>query len=174
MKHVLPQVIVGVVIVLASVYLTGWMIHIAPDIPDTDPVQQVELVPEHPVLYGLAKYGSFALPLLGLGIVIAGVYRADSGRPASLRGSAYLAVSGILIVGLGIVILIWGFPTSFHSVQPVTTGNGEFLLHVFSNPGYLHEIPQNVTFSLVFVGLLATGYGIVHYLKTNKETARPA
>ncbi len=174
MKRGLPQVIVGVVIVLASVYLTGWMIHIAPSIPHTDPVQQVELVPDHPVLYGAAKYGSLALPLLGAGIIIAGVYRAAGGKLASLRGSAYLAVSGMLIVALGITILIWGFPTSFHSVQPVITENGDQMMHVFSNPGYLHEVPQNIAFSLVPVGLLAAGYGIVQYLKTNKEAGQPA
>lgn len=174
MKHGLPQVIVGIVIVLASVYLTGWMIHIAPDIPDRDPVQQVELLPDHPVLYGIAKYGSLALPLLGMGIIIAGVYQAAGGKLASLRGSAYLTVSGILIVALGVVILIWGFPTSFHSTQPVTNGSGEYFMHVFSNPGYLHEVPQNIAFSLVPVGLLAAGYGIVQYLKTNRETGQPA
>ncbi len=180
MKLSIMQIVLGVIIILAACYITGWMIHQAPDQlrhpwHDNDGTTDwVDVVPEHEFLFNTARYGSYLLPFLGIFIVIINTIQATKGG-TNIGGFALAGIiAGVMTAGIGFIIIGWGYPTTFNAVTPegvVVPEGTEILKKIFTNPGRSHIAVQSATGLLLLIGLAVSGIGIAQLVKSKKNAA---
>jgi hypothetical protein len=171
MKLSITQMILGILIIFAAVYVTGWMIHEAPK-QYTQPVidaagktTYVAVVPEDEALFTVSRYSSYALPILGVIILIIGV--AGTIKKEANKYSLVITniVAGVLIAALSYIISRWGFPTDFHSLTPAIGGT---LLSINTNPGNSLFNVHLASWVMSLAGLAILGCGIAQLTKVKK------
>jgi len=167
MKLSITQLIMGIVIILAACYVTGWMIHKAPSelrksLPDSG--ISVDVVPEDEALFKVSRYGSYLLPVIGIFLVIGGTLQAAGGG-TNRRGLAIGAIiAGVLVTSLAFIIATWGYPTTFVAAEP----GGSNLIKIFGNPGRTLINIRYLTAAMILPGLAVVGVGIAQLIKSGK------
>jgi hypothetical protein len=167
MKLAITQVVLGIIIIMASLWVTGWMIYQSPHElaqRTLDGGYYFDVVPEHNTLFIIARYGSYALPVLGILLVISGTVRAASKTNKRFWPPLNIAI-GILVASLAFVIATWGYPTTFFNAAP---GGDTLLLRSFGNPGYDEIRAQWMSAALLLPALAALGVGIAQLVKLKK------
>jgi len=160
MKSGIPQIVVGVIIILISVYITGWMVHEAPDTlrqpaPDfVGGVEYVDVVPENALLFNIGRYGSWALPVLGAAIIVAGT------KQRHRVSARVIIICGVLTAVIGVIIAVWGFPTSFDVLQP---GTAESIGKLIIDPGTEYVLLHFFSYFTIPLGLLALALGLIQH-----------
>ena len=169
MKLAITQVVSGIVIIMAALWVTGWMIYQAPHElgqRNLDGGYYYNVVPTHETLFTISRYCSFALPVLGILQVIGGTIKSAGKTTRRFWPLLNIAI-GVVAVALVFVIATWGYPTSFHEVG--NTG-GDHLVVLFSNPSHQQIQTQRITAALIIPGLAALGVGIAQLVKSKKTT----
>jgi hypothetical protein len=173
MKLAVTQVVLGIVIIIAALWVTGWMIYhdegtFRNPVTGADgELSWVKMAPEHVNLYRIARYGSFALPVLGILLVISGTIQAVK-RSAQRFPVILQITAGVLVAALAVFIPTWGFPTTYYSVDP---GSGDQLLKMFSSSSREVIAAQYSAAALVLPGLAAVAVGIAQLVKLRKTTS---
>jgi len=174
-KRSIAQTALGVIIILAACYVTGWMIHKAPD-QLTHPVldnagitTSIDVIPKDEALFNVARYGSYLLPVLGIFLVIAGTVQAARGRASIKSLAVSCIITGLLVAGASIIITTWGYPTSF--VTPHGAPDRSYL-RIFANYGRSLTFIRYLSVSLILPGLAVVGVGIVQLVKSRKQAEK--
>jgi len=169
MKLSITQLILGVLIVFAACFIVGWMTYNAPDslrqpqLDDTGTRTYIDVVPDHKALFDVSRYGSYLLPALGILLIITGAVQAARADTRTRNLAVATLAAGALTGALAYIITVYGFPTSFHSIEP----DAENLMHgTFINPGPSQIITQELTGVTTLLGLAVTGCGIAQLVKT--------
>jgi hypothetical protein len=170
MKLSVTQIILGVLIIFAACYVTGWMIHTP--VPHTYPVTDndgkvtyVDVIPEDEALYNVSLFGSYLLPVLGvLVLIISTIQTVRAGaRTRSLMITNIIA--GVLVAALALIITNGGYPTTFHAIMPAGSDTS---LTIETNPGRSLLGVHLVTSATFLLGLAVCGIGITQYVKSLK------
>lgn len=173
MKLSRTQIVLGVLIVFAACYITGWMIHKAPSqlrqpLPDSGgDVTYVDVIPEHEALFNVSRYGSYLLPVLGVFVLIIGTVQAVKSEARTRRLAAAGIIAGLLIAALAFIITTWGYPTTFHMVMPE---GSDTAVTIFGNPGRTLVGVQLISGAMFLLGLVVLGVGITQLVKSRKLT----
>jgi len=174
MKLSITQMVLGVLIVFAACWVTGWMIYRAPQqlsqpIPDEEGriVDYIDVLPQDNTQFNIARYGSYLLPVFGVFLIIGGAISvarsvADKRIPAVLN-----IIAGVLTAGLAWVIVTWGYPTTFHTGPPELTGS---TLIIHTNPGRSLLGVHSATTAILILGLAVIGIAVVQLVKSRKLT----
>jgi hypothetical protein len=172
MKLSVTQVVLGIIIILAACYVTGWMIHKAPSqltqtmIDNAGKTTYIDAIPENEAMFKIAMYGSYLLPVLGIFLVISGAVQAARGGKTIKSLAILCIISGVLVAGASIIITTWGYPTTFVTPHPDENNR---LMMMFSNPGRSLVLIQAVSTFLLLPGLAAAGVGIAQLVKSKKK-----
>jgi hypothetical protein len=174
MKLAITQVVLGIIIILAAFWVTGWMIHEAPGlftqplINDSGKTSWVDVVPENGVQFSIARYSSYALPFFGIFLVIAASVYAARGKPVKSSLAFTHVIIGLLTAAIAYFIISYGYPTSFRAVQP----NEHGLLMLFESMyGGWTAVIRELSSAILFIsGLAAVGVGIAQLVKSKKTT----
>ena len=172
MKLSLAQIILGALIILAASYVTGWMVHKAPSElsqpnPDTTSTQKyLEVVPEHNLLFNVARYGSYLLPIIGIFLLVSGAVENVKTEARNRNWLITDIVGSLLVATLAFIITIWGYPTTFHVVMPE---NSDLMRTIFTNPGRTMVAVQTISGVLFFLGLSVLGISIAQLVKSGKK-----
>jgi hypothetical protein len=172
MKLSITQAALGVIIILAACYVTGWMIHKAPS-QLTQPLLDgvagkttyIDVVPKDEAPFNIARYGSYLLPALGIFLVITGTVMAARGGKTIKSLAISTIVAGGIVAILAFIITTWGYPTTFVSPHPDENNR---MMMMFSNPGRSLILVQSVSAFLLLSGLAAVGVGIAQLVKSRK------
>jgi flagellar basal body-associated protein FliL len=174
MKLSITQIILGVLIIFAACYITGWMIHEAPHqftqlvSNNTGGVTYINVVPEDERLFNVSRYGSYALPVLGVLVLIIGTIQSAKADARNRRLIIINIVAGFLIAALAFIITRWGYPTQFHTAP----GGGSNII-IFANPGRSLLGLQSASGIMVAFGLAVLGVGIAQLIKARKTQNAP-
>jgi hypothetical protein len=173
-KLSITQIALGVLIILAACYVTGWMIHKAPGqlrqpvVDNAGKTTYIDAIPESEALFNIARYSSYVLPVIGIFLVIAGTVQAARGRVISSGLAVSCIIAGALIVASGFIITNYGYPTTFHAPHGAPDGS---YLTIFANYGRSLTFIRYLSASLVLPGLAAVGVGIAQLAKSRKPAA---
>lgn len=171
MKLSVTQAILGVLIIFAAVYVTGWMIHEAPSqytqtlVTDDGKTTYIDVVPDNEGLFSVSRYGSYALPVFGVLVLIIGMLQSVK---ASARNRSLITVSiiaGALTAVLAYIITMWGYPTTFRFTPPEGIN---MLGIILTNPGRAFVGLQLASGLMVMLGLAMFGVGIAQLVKSRK------
>ncbi len=171
MKLSVTQAILGVLIIFAAVYVTGWMIHEAPSqytqplVTDAGKTTYIDVVPEDEGLFNVARYGSYALPVLGVLVLVIGTIQSVK---AGARNRSLITVSiiaGLITAALAYIITMWGYPTTFHFTPPEGIN---MLGMILTNPGRSLIGVQSASGIMTASGLAVLGVGIAQLVKSRK------
>ncbi len=173
MKLSITQVVLGVLIILASFYVTGWMIHEAPDqysqrtFDENGKMTWVDVVPQDEVQFSIARYGSYALPLFGIFLVISASVYASKRSPVKGSLAIIAIITGLLTAAMAYIIIRYGYPNTFRAVQP----NEKGLLIMFGSMhgGWTVVIRESCSAILFLSGLAVTGINIAQLIKSRKK-----
>jgi hypothetical protein len=174
MKLSIAQTALGVIIILAACYVTGWMALKAPDqlthqVPAGDgKVSYVDAVPEDYTLFNIARYGAWLLPVIGVFLVIAGAAQAARGGMSYSGLAIPSIIAGALVVASGFIITNYGYPTTFHATHGAPDGS---FLTIFANYGRSLTFIRYLSALLVLPGLAAAGVGIAQLVKFKNPAA---
>ncbi|MFA5309566.1 MAG: hypothetical protein WC370_08815 [Dehalococcoidales bacterium] len=172
MKLSVPQIVLGVLIVFACCYVTGWMIFRAPDqsIPTTfftnETGRYFSLGPEHETLFNVSRYGSYLLPFLGVSLLIIGTVRVVKSGVFTRRFAAVDIIIGVVLAGLAVFIVCWGYPTTFLS-KAVPGSDDQFITII--DPGRGMIGPQLATGAIILFSVIVLGAGITRLVKSRKS-----
>lgn len=170
MKLSITQAILGVIIILNAVYITGWMIHESPSqlrqpMPDNNGgVTYVDVVPADESLFNVSRYGSYALPVLGVAALVIGVIQSVKADARKKSLFTIYVIAGLLIAVLAAIITRWGYPTEFHTFP----GGGSNTI-IFTNPGRSLLGVQSASGLMVAFGLAVLGCGITQLVLNRKK-----
>jgi hypothetical protein len=173
MKLSVTQIALGVLIILAACYVTGWMIHKAPGqltqpvIGDPGKTTYVDVIPKEEALFNIARYGSWLLPVTGIFLAIAGAVQAARERKTVKRLAISTITAGVIVAALGFIITTWGYPTTFMTAHHDANNR---LMMIFSNPGRSLVWIQSVSAFLVLPGLAVAGVGIAQLVKSRNKS----
>jgi hypothetical protein len=171
MKLSLAQIILGACIILAACYVTGWMIHKAPsELTQPEPgltstPKYIEVVPEHNVLFNVARYGSYLLPVIGIYLLVSGAIENVKTEARNRNWLITDIVAGLVVAALAFIITTWGYPTTFHEVMPE---NSELMRTIFTNPGRTMVAVQTISGVMILLGLSVLGVSIAQLVKSRK------
>lgn len=172
MKLSITQVALGVLIVFAACWVTGWMIYRAPQQlsqPAFDAegriVDYIDVLPQDNTQFNIARYGSYLLPVFGVFLIISGAIPAARGGTDKRPLAVLNIVAGVLIAGLALVIARWGYPTTFHTGPPELTGS---TMIINTNPGRSLLGIHWATIAILVFGLAVVGVVIAHLIKSRK------
>jgi len=171
MKLSITQLILGVLIIFASCFVTGWMTYEAPELlrqPDIDEagkITYVDVIPEHDVLFDISRYGSYLLPALGILLIISGAIQATRLNARTREMAVVVLVAGLVTAVLAYIIIAYGFPTSFNAVDPE---NGNRIRHFLGLMTKERGLTQAAAVLTSLFGLAAAGCGIAQLVKERK------
>jgi hypothetical protein len=174
MKSSITQIILGILIVFAACWVTGWMIYRAPQqlsqpVPDEEGriVDYIDVLPQNNTQFSIARYGSYLLPVFGVFLIIGGAIQAARGSTSKRILAVSNIIAGVLTAGLALVIVTWGYPTTFHTGPPELTGS---TMIIFTNPGRSQVAIESVSAALLPAGLAVAGIAVVQLIKSIKST----
>lgn len=171
MKLSVPQIVFSILIILASCYVTGWMIHEAPSLyrqPIPDPggdVTYVDVTPEDETLFSISRYSSYVLPALGILVLIISTVQSVKAESRSRLLVIINIVAGVLIATSAFFITRWGYPTEFHTA--IGTGS-DTIMWINVNPGRSLLGLQAASGALIPLGLAVFGCGIFQLISLRK------
>lgn len=171
MKLAITQTVLGVLIVLAALYIVGWMIHGVPSLlrmpvpGESGIMSYTDGIPKHEALFNTARYASGLIPVFGLVVLVAGTVQAVQTGKRRTKLIVIQMISGALIATVSILIGGWGYPTQF--TIPMPEGS-EVLKQVFINPGPVLIRVHGLTFLSFLLGLAVLGVGIAQYWKARR------
>jgi hypothetical protein len=169
-KLSIAQVVLAFFIVLASCYVTGWMIweatdlleQPAPDFPVA--VTNIELIQPHETLFNISRYGSVILPILGL-LVLTTSLVLSIRKAAPVRKLLTInIVATVLILILAIGIITYGDPQLSYTAREVEHGS---MITMFVLPDDFPIIVFS-TAAIFPLCLSALGCGIAQLVKSRK------
>ena len=170
MKLSITQMALGVLIVFAACFITGWMIFEAPDqLQRPAPYLPSELtiinvIQENGILINIARYSSLALPILGVLILIISTFQSAIPKLRTWRIILINMIAGFLIFTLTLIIAIWGYPT----ITYIATYEGsDLLVKIFSFPN-VPDYTMLIHLFLLPLGLAVFGIAIVQLIKSRK------
>jgi hypothetical protein len=172
MKLSITQIVLGVIIILAVCYITGWMIYKAPGelthpvLDNAGKTTYVDAIPENEGMFKIAMYGSYLLPVIGIFLVIAGAVQAARGGVSIKSLAISTIIAGVIVAALGFIITTWGYPTTFMTTHPDENNR---LMMMFSNPGRSLIFIQSVSGFLLLPGLAVAGVGIAQLVKSKNK-----
>ncbi len=169
MKLSITQIVLGILILLAACYIVGWMIFgaqtlLTMPVPDeNDVMRNVNVIPEHEVLFTTARYASGLVFGLGLVVLLTGAFQ---NRVESEKKLAIMQIiAGVLITAVSIFITRWGYPLVF--IVPMPEGSN-LLRSVNINPGPTMVFAIFLTVLTFLLGLAVLGVGIAQFIKARK------
>jgi hypothetical protein len=123
MKLTITQIILGTLVFLAAAYIVWWMVAGANELLDSTVLNEsgsyvANYTPDNETIFTFSRYASGVLAVLGLVVVATGALWKKAENRNSLTNIQI--ISGILIIVLSVIILIWGY--SFHSIAPFEGG----------------------------------------------------
>ena len=170
MKLSLTQIILGVLIIFAACYVTGWMIHEAPH-QLTQPLPNIpkgmaiiETIQENEALFNLARYGSLALPVLGALVLVIGTIQSVKAGTRTWRLITINIIAGVLITALAFVIGTWGYPTIYYTA---TLEGSDTLIKISTLPVSDRDVALAIGVTLL-LGLAVVGVSIAQIVKSQK------
>ncbi len=171
MKLSVTQMALGILIIFAACYVTGWMIYKAPSqfrqpMPnDTGGVTYIDVTPKDEGLFNVSRYGSYALPVLGVLVLIIGAIQSVKAKARARRLIITNVIAGVLVVALAIIITRWGYPTEFHTAMG---GGSDMILIINNNPVRSLLDVQSASGAILAFGLAVCGCGIAQLVKSRK------
>ena len=117
MKLSVTQVILGILIVLTACYVTFWMLRealtqyelVTPHFPVD--VTNIHVIQNNETLFDVATYGSLALPILGVLVLVIGAIQANKLNARTWQLIMVNITAGILITALAFIIFRYGKQT---------------------------------------------------------------
>jgi hypothetical protein len=122
-KLPITQIILGILVLIAAVWITWWMASGVNELLDSVVLDENDsrvqnYTPDNESLFTLSRYLSGVLALLGLVVTITGILWKRTENKIKLTNIQ--TISGALLIVLSVVILIWGY--SFTSIAPFEGG----------------------------------------------------
>jgi hypothetical protein len=173
MKLSVTQIVLGTLIVLAAGFTIWWIVfHVAfpmeVSAPGDDGITtRVEAFPEHASLFLAARSGTVIMVLLGLGVMIAGIFQITGGAERVSKLTLLQMVAGVLAAGFAVFIMRWGFPTEYVSDTVI---DSEKILRVFINPAITQVYIIYSACIACLLGMAVTGVSIAQLVKLRKKT----
>lgn len=155
----------GVMIVFASCFIVGWMTFEAPDclrVPAPEGGGYIDVVPEHKSWFDVSRYGAYALPALGIFLVITGAVQAARADTRTRNLAAAAIAVGLVTAGLAFIITVYGFPTSFEFIDPE---NSNSIRHMLGGQTREQGLMQAVAGFTGFAGLAVVVCRVIQVLK---------
>jgi hypothetical protein len=172
MKLSATQIILGILIVFGACYVTGWMIHEAPQqfsqpVPtDSGGITYVDVVPADEALFNVSRYGSYALPVLGVLVLVISAIQSVKATARTWKFSIINIIDGALVAALALIIARWGYPMEFHTA--IGTGS-DTIMWINVNPGRSLLGVQSTSGAIFALGLAVLGCGIAQLVKSRKK-----
>ena len=171
MKLSITQVVLGVLIVLVTCYIVGWMIFGVPrllnmSIPvESGIISYIDAIPEHEVLFTAARPVAGLVFALGMVVLVIGVVQSTRLEKRNKNLAKTQIIVGILIVAASFFVSTWGYPTSF--TLPTPEGS-DMLKRVYINPGPEIVRLRGLTILNSILGLVVLGVGIAQLVQAVK------
>jgi hypothetical protein len=172
MKLPIAQTVFGILIVFGACYVTGWMIHEAPQqfsqpVPtDSGGITYINVVPADEALFNVSRYGSYALPVLGVLVLVISAIQSTKVTARTWKLTTVNIIAGILVAALAQIITRWGYPTEFHTA--IGTGS-DTILRININPGMSLLGVQLASGAIFTLGLAVLGCSIAQLVKSRKK-----
>jgi hypothetical protein len=180
MKLSITQIVLGVLVVIASLYITGWMILDAPEAHDqfNTYVSDLQKLPgitstNHTMnedLFSLARFSSFLLPILGIVLVSIGIAQIYGKTLSSIKTSITNISAGLVIIGVLVLISGWGYP--FGSPIFVSSNVSRETVELLLNTRHQDYIPLTISRFTVIMFLFAVVViviGIIQLITSRKK-----
>jgi hypothetical protein len=177
----LTQIALGIIVILFSCYVAGWMIFEAPHILNTtwlhfDTISPITLYATNGELFTAARIVSGLLLVFGLVTLIAAtvqLFRFQSYGAISKRLALIQTSSGFLIVIAAVFVVTQGYPTSLVTNSPFPGPDGtETLGHIFFSPTLPQVRTQLITATTAVTGLAVLVCGTAQFFKAGNKTFR--
>lgn len=117
MKLSVTQVILSVLIILTGCYVTFWMLReastqyelVTPHFPVD--VTNINVIQNDETLFDIAAYGSLALPILGVLVLVIGTIQSNKSNARTWQLILVNITAGVLITALAFIIFSYGKQT---------------------------------------------------------------
>jgi hypothetical protein len=171
MKLSIAQTVFGILIVFGAVYVTGWMIHeasteyeqVIPNFPVD--VTNVNIIQNNETLFDIARYGSLALPVLGVLILVIGTIQSNKLYAHTWQLITLNITAGALITALAFIIFGYGKQT--FSVTAIIKSTDTLISMNTLSEGFSLSMVLTIGVMLL-LGLAVVGVGIAQLVKTKK------
>jgi TRAP-type C4-dicarboxylate transport system permease small subunit len=160
MKLPITQIILGALIVLATLYVLWWMVFgvtalLSDKVPIDSDTMVANYTPKHEVLFTITRYASGLLSGLGLAVIITGALWKKTKNKKNLTITQTIA--GVLIVAVSAFIFQWGYTF-------------EYIVAIEGGPVLDLARAMNLTLLVSLLGLAVVGVSIAQ-LVNSKKTA---
>jgi len=170
MKLSATQIVLGILIVLIGCYVTFWMLReastqyelVTPHFPVD--VTNINVIQNNETLFNLAAYGSLALPILGVLILVIGVNQSNKLNARTWQLIIVNIIAGVLVTALAFIIFRYGKQT--FTFTAIIKGTDTLII--------MNDLLQSslsmllTTGATLLLGLAVVGVGIAQLIKTRK------
>jgi hypothetical protein len=170
MKLSVTLLVLGIIILLAACYITGWMDFeaqsqfIQPPADTCNNVLDVHIVQSNEALLHIARYGSYALPVLGVLVLVIAAIQSVKVGARTRRLITINIIAGILVTGLSSIITGWQHSTTTYT--GILECNGQFV--TFDTVPDVPLLDMLVVGMTLLLGLAIVGAGITQLIKARK------
>lgn len=169
MKLSITQIVLGILIILAAFYVTGWMIHEAssqyePVIPNFPvDVTNISIIQNNETLFYIATYGSLALPILGVLVLVIGTVQSNKLNARIWQLITINITAGALIIAL--VLVIFGYGKHTFSATAIIKDTDTVISMDTLSVAFSLSMVLTIG-AMLLLGLAVVGVGIAQLVKS--------
>ncbi len=170
MKLSVTQIVLGVLIIFAACYVTFWMLReastqyelVMPHFPVD--VTNINVIQNNETLFNIAAYGSLALPILGVLVLVIGTIQSNKLNARTWQLIMVNITAGILVTALAFIIFRYGKQT--FSFTAIIKGTDTL---ISMNDLLKSSLSMLLTTgATLLLGLAVVGVGIAQLVKSRK------